>query len=219
MENQKQKVALAAAALVESGQVVGLGTGSTVAYAIKELGRRAKEDGLKIECVSTSFDTSFLAEQASLHCLSLEHLEQVDISIDGADEIDGQFCLLKGGGGSHTREKIVHAMSKRFVVIADSSKRVKRLGERFPIPIEILPSAKSFVCSQLRQIGAYDLRLRTSQGKRGPLFTDNGNWIIDARFFIEDPAQLEQGINQICGVLENGVFAKICPQAKDCFIA
>ncbi len=220
MNTKKQKLGISGAALVQSGQVVGLGTGSTTAYAIIELGRRLREQELvRINCVSTSHDTSLLAQQAGLRCLPLASVKEVDISIDGADEIDPQFCLLKGGGAAHTQEKLVHVMSKRFVVIADTSKQVKRLGEKFPVPIEILPAAMTYVSTILKKtLAAHSVSLRSSAGKCGPLVTDNGNWILDANFDIEEPLALEEEINKISGVVENGIFAKIRPQSKDCLV-
>ena len=218
MEQAKKKAALAAIALVKNGQSVGLGTGSTAAFAIEELGRRVKEEQLKLRCVASSYDSAFLATEAGLSCVPLENISELDISIDGADEIDPQFYLLKGGGASHTREKLMHAMSKRFVLIADSSKKVKVLGQNFPVPVEILPSAQAFVCKKITELGAQKIQLRKGQGKRGPLFTDNGNWILDAHFELTEPLALEVKINEIPGVLENGIFAKIRPQKQDCLI-
>ena len=216
---QKQKAAIAAVALVQAEQSVGLGTGSTTAFAIAELGKRVREEGWKLRCTASSFDSAFLASQAGLICEPLEQFEQLDISIDGADEIDSKCCLIKGGGAAHSREKLMHAMSQRFVVIADSSKRVSTLGERFAVPVEILPSSLSFAQSKLRELGAVSSHVRSTSGKCGPLVSDNGFWILDARFSkIVEPQKLELAINQITGVLENGIFATIRPEPKDCLI-
>ena len=219
LEEQKKKLGIAAAALVENQQVVGLGSGSTAAYAVVELGRLIKEENLQINCVSTSHDTTLVAHQAGIHCMPLSAIHEIDISIDGADEIDPQFCLLKGGGGAHAQEKLVHAMSKRFVVIAAASKRVTSLGEKFPVPVEILPAAMAYVSVILKkELGAKSVHLRSSPGKCGALVTDNGNWILDASFNIEAPLSLEEKINKISGVVENGIFAKLRPKAEDCLI-
>ncbi len=131
-EFAKRQAALAAAKLVKKGDIVGLGTGSTSAFVIQELGRRTKKEGLKIQCVPSSADSALLAHDAGLLCLPIEKTAEIDISIDGADEIDPERCLLKGRGGAHTREKLIHAMSKRFVLTADISKKVERLGKLFP---------------------------------------------------------------------------------------
>ena len=215
----KKEAALRASSLVEEGQSLGLGTGSTSAFFIEELGRRVQEENLKLSYVAaSSHDSALLAERAGLSCRPLENTSELDLSIDGADEVDPQCFLLKGAGASHTREKLMHAMSKRFVLIADSSKKVEFLGQNFRVPVEILPCAYSFVSKELRQLGAQETQLRQGSGKCGPLFTDNGNWILDVRFEIKDALALELEINSIPGVLENGIFAKIHPQKEDCFI-
>ena len=218
MDEAKKNAAAAAAALVKNGQSLGLGTGSTAAFAIEELGRRVKEEQLEIACAASSYDSAFLAAKAGLNCIPLENVSELDLSIDGADEVDPQFYLIKGGGASHAREKLMHAMSKRFVLIADASKKVQILGQNFPVPVEILPSARAFVCKKLAELGGQNIQVRMSSGKRGPLFTDNGNWIIDAHFKITEPLALEIKINEVPGVLENGIFARIRPQKQDCFI-
>lgn len=204
---QKKEAALKAADLVKSGQRVGLGTGSTAAYAIEELGRRKREEGLDILCVVTSYQSQTLALRYGLNILPLSAVDRLDISIDGCDEIDSEFCLIKGGGGAQTIEKIVHAMSECFIVISDSSKRVKRLGEKFAVPVEIIPSALSFVQKELLRLGSSEAILRAAVNKDGPIITDNGNFIVDARFFIENPLKLEHEMNSIPGVVENGIFA------------
>ena len=218
MDDAKKKAALAAIALVKDGQRLGLGTGSTAAFAIKELARRVKEEKLKLTCTASSYDSALLAAELGIDCIPLENISQVDLSIDGADEVDPQFRLLKGGGASQAREKLMHAMSKCFLLIADSSKKVEFLGQKFPVPVEILPSAYSFVSKELKKLGAKEVQLRKGKGKCGPLFTDNGNWILDAPFQIGEPLQLEHKINEIPGVLENGIFARIHPQEKYSFI-
>jgi len=204
---QKKEAALRAVDQVKSGQRVGLGTGSTAAFAIEELGRRKREEGLDILCVVTSYQSQTLALQYGLNILPLSAVDRLDISIDGCDEIDADFCLIKGGGGAHTVEKIVHAMSECFIVISDSSKRVKRLGEKFAVPVEIIPSALSFVQKELLRLGSSEAILRAAINKDGPIITDSGNFILDARFFIKDPFKLEREIKSIPGVIENGIFA------------
>ena len=214
----KKEAALRAVRLVQDGQNIGLGTGSTANFAIIELSKRVKAEGLNLRFVASSYETSHLATKLGLDCLSLEYFSQLDISIDGADEIDPELNLIKGGGGAHTQEKIMHSMTKRFIVIADSSKQVKTLGKAFPVPIEIVPCAKSFVAKNLDKLGVKEYKLRVSTNKCGPTITDNGNWIIDAYFEIDNPLKLELELNKISGVLENGIFARIRPNAKDCLV-
>ena len=207
MPELKKAAALQAAALVKSGQKVGLGTGSTAAFAIEELGRRRREEGLQIECVATSFQSMVLARQAGLPLLLTQNISELDLSIDGADEIDPRLCLIKGGGGAHTQEKLVHAMSANFIVVADHTKQKSRLGESFAVPVEILADALEFAGKKLLELGAREVNLRSAVKKDGPVITDNGHLILDARFDIDNPSKLEKEIDLIPGVLENGIFA------------
>ena len=204
----KETAALRAASLIRSGESVGLGTGSTAAFLIRELGRRVREEGLSIQTTATSFQSTRLAREAGLSVLPSDAFAFLDVSIDGADEIDSDLRLIKGGGAAHTREKIVHAMARRFLVVADETKLVGRLGVGFAVPVEILMGALAFVESQLVRMGALEVTLRAAVRKDGPVITDNGNVILDARFAIEDPEGLEREITMIPGVLENGIFAR-----------
>lgn len=207
----KQVVGVRAAKYVENGNVVGLGTGSTAAFFVQELGRRQAQEGLRITCVATSFSSSVLASQNGLTVLPLESFDSLDISVDGADEIDPSLNLIKGGGAAHTREKLVHAMSRRFIVIADDSKRSSRLGTRFRVPVECIPSSVKFVQRRIVEMGAQcELRMARA-GKDGPIVTDNGNLVIDVSMEISDPLLIEQELNCIPGVLENGIFARHRP--------
>jgi len=210
-EAGKREVGLRAAALIKSTQRVGLGTGSTAAFFIQELGRRVREEGLNISCVATSFSSAELGRASGLTILPLESFDELDISVDGADEIDPHLFLIKGGGAAHTREKIVHAMSRRFIVIADSTKRVQRLGDSFAVPVECVPSSVRFVLRRLREIGSSAEIRMAKNGKDGPVVTDNGNLVIDARMNLDDPKEREAEINCIPGVLENGIFARVHP--------
>lgn len=214
----KRAAGIAAAARVESGQLVGLGTGSTAAFAIEELGRRARDEGLAIECAATSLQSRNLALDARLRVLPLDRVARLDISIDGADEIDPQLRLIKGGGGAHTLEKLVHSMSERFIVVADPSKLVDRLGQGFAVPVEALSNAAAFVERELVRLGASEVSLRQAARKDGPVITDNGNVLLDARFAIDDPEALERELKLIPGVIENGIFARTRPRSGDCII-
>lgn len=218
MAEFKKEAALRAAALVESGQKVGLGTGSTAAFAIEELGRRVREEGLKIACYATSFSAAVLAQEAGLTVLPTDTVEEIDISIDGADEIDPRLNLIKGGGAAHTREKIVHALSRRFVVVADVSKLVDRLGSGFAVPLEVLPQALGLVHKRLLALGAAAVDVRMAVKKDGPVISDQGNLILDARFAVEDPRALETDLNSIPGVVENGIFSPLSVNVTGAYI-
>lgn len=204
----KEQAALRAASLVKSGQRVGLGTGSTTLFVIRELGRRRREEGLDIECAATSFQSALLAREQNLPLYPLQSFRELDISLDGADEIDPALRLIKGGGAAHTLEKIVHALSRRFIVVVDHTKKVSRLGEKFAVPLEIIPESLGLVEHRLRQLGAEEVALRKAMRKDGPVISDNGNLILDARFQITDPESLERDLNSIPGVVENGIFAR-----------
>ncbi len=215
----KKLAGVGAAALVQSGMIVGLGTGSTAAFAIQELGRRVKEEGLLIKCTATSIGSMLLAHRAGLTMLPLSLIDHIDISIDGADEIDPKLNLIKGGGAAHTVEKLVHAMSERFVVVADASKRVTRLGEKFLVPVEVIPSAVSYITRALAKAGARESAVRMAVKKDGPVITENGNLVVDARFEIADPAELETRLNSIPGVLDNGIFSRVSVRVSEALIA
>lgn len=205
-QEAKRLAGIEAAGLAESGFVVGLGTGSTAAFAIAELGRRIREEGLSIVGVPTSFSAAMLAREAGVPLATLDDVSGIDLAIDGADEIDPQRNLIKGGGAAHTREKVIAATAKRFIVVADESKLVARLGEKMPVPVEVIPMAVTPVMRRLRALGAVP-EIRMGIRKDGPVITDQGNIVIDARFeSIDDAAGLERAINEIPGVLDNGLF-------------
>jgi len=202
----KRRAGIAAAAMVRDGDVVGLGTGSTAAHAIIELGRRIRDDGIAIVGIPTSFSAAMLARTHGVPVRTLDDVEGIDIAIDGADEVDPRKNLIKGGGAAHTREKVLATAAKRFVVVVDDSKLVSRLGERAPVPIEVIPMALAPVLRSLRAIGGSP-ELRMGVRKDGPVVSDEGNLIVDVRFErIDDPASLEARLNAIPGILENGLF-------------
>lgn len=203
----KQEVGRAAANRVKSGSVVGLGTGSTTAFAIQFLGERLKSGELTdIKGVPTSFQASVLAKQYGIPLTTLDEIDRIDIAIDGADEVDPQKNLIKGGGAAHTREKIVDGLAEQFVVVVDSSKLVDRLGSTFPLPVEVLPMAITPVMQAIEKLGGKP-ELRMGVKKDGPVITDQGNMVLDVTFeAIDNPAELEKTINNIPGVLENGLF-------------
>jgi ribose 5-phosphate isomerase A len=202
----KERVGLEATKMVTDGAIVGLGTGSTVAPAIAELGRRVREEGLEIIGIPTSYQAAMLARASGITTRTLDDVSRIDIAIDGADEVDPDKNLIKGRGAAHTREKVVDSWAELFVVVVDDSKLVKHLGEKFPVPVEVLPFAVHPVMKKLQAMGG-DPELRVGVRKDGPVITDQGNMIIDVRFpEIKDPKALEARLNNIPGVVENGLF-------------
>jgi ribose 5-phosphate isomerase A len=203
----KQAVAEAAAQRVESGMIVGLGTGSTTALMIQALGDRIRAGKLKdIKGIPTSFQASVLAKQHGIPLLTLDEADRIHVAIDGADEVDPQKNLIKGGGAAHTREKIVDALAEQFIVVVDSSKIVDKLGSTFPVPVEVLPMAIAPVSRAIVALGGKP-ELRMGVKKDGPVITDQGNMVLDVTFdSIPNPAELEKTLNNIPGVLENGLF-------------
>lgn len=205
--NEGKKAAGEAAALfIEDGDIIGLGTGSTTAYAIKAIGRRVAE-GLDIRAVATSYQSEMLAIEAGIPITSLTEHPSLNIAIDGADQIDINLDVIKGGGAAHTREKIVAYSSEKFVVVADSSKKQNAL-DHF-IPIEILPCAQKLVMKCVESLGG-NPQLRLGSRKDGPVITDNGNFIIDAAFgLIENVQALSLALSVCPGVIEHGIFTDI----------
>lgn len=200
---EKQIAARAAVELVEAGSTVGLGSGSTAAYAVRFLAERVRQ-GLNIVGIPTSQQTQHLAEQLGIPLAALEDHPKIDIDIDGADEIDPELNLIKGGGGAFLREKIIASASRRFIVIADSAKQVKRLG-KFPLPVEVVPFAQSLIKPQIEALGA-KVALR-SYAYGNPYVTDEGHHILDCTFgVIPDPPGLAEKLRCIPGVVEHGLF-------------
>jgi ribose 5-phosphate isomerase A len=206
----KQQVGIAAAARVQSGSIVGLGTGSTTAYAIQALGDRLKSGDLKdIKGVPTSFQAIVLARQYGIPLVTLDEIDGIDIAIDGADEVDPQKNLIKGGGAAHTQEKIVDSLADQFIVVIDGGKLVDQLGSTFLLPVEVIPMAVTPVMRAIVKLGGKP-ELRMGIKKAGPVVTDQGNLVVDVKFDrIDNPAELEKTLNNIPGVLENGLFVNV----------
>lgn len=201
-EDAKRRAGEHAAGLVEDGMVVGLGSGSTAAHAIRELGR-AVEGGLEMVGVATSYGAADLAREAGVPLATLDDVEGVDLAIDGADQVAGFECI-KGGGAAHTREKLVDSAAERLVVVVDPSKEVERLDG--PVPVEVLPEARGPVAEAIRGLDG-DPELRAARHKSGPVVTDNGNFVLDCAFGpIEDPAGLATDLAEIPGAIEHGLF-------------
>ena len=210
----KRKAAEAALAEIKDGQVIGIGTGSTVAILIELLGERISREGLEVLGVPTSYQSAYLASASSIRLTTLDEHPSLDLAIDGADEVDESLNLIKGGGAALTKEKVVDTASKRFVVIADASKRVKELGAKMPVPIEVLPFARRTVEKSIGILGG-DPKLRDGGDRKdGPLVTDNGNFIIDAQFgAIKDARALEFELKRIPGIVEVGLFVNLADAA------
>ena len=184
---------------------VGLGTGSTVHFTLVALAERVAE-GLAIRGVPTSVDTEKKAREMSIPLVSLSEADRIDLTIDGADEIDPEFRMIKGGGGALLREKVVASLSTREVIVVHRAKLVENLGDTFMLPVEVVPFARAAVRRRLESMGAScTLRMR---GEKEPFLTDNSNEILDCRFAdgMGDPAALERDLNAIPGVVENGLF-------------
>lgn len=206
-ETSKRKAALEATKHVKDGFIVGLGSGSTAAYAIENLGQRIRNESLRISAVPTSFQAFLLAAKYGIAVTTLEEHPVVNVTIDGADQIDPKLNLIKGMGGALAREKIVASASQQNIIIADETKKVGALGENnHPIPVEVLPFAHSIVKRRIEAMGGMP-SIREGKGKVGPIITDNGNMILDVSFgVISDAMKLEKNLKMIPGVVETGLF-------------
>ena len=203
-EAAKKAAAEAACAYVEDGMTVGLGTGSTADHAVRYLGERVRQ-GLRLRGVPTSVRTEKLAREVGIPLADLNDVESIDVTIDGADEVDPKLDLIKGLGGALLREKVVASITRRQVIVVDPTKLVQRLGTKSPLPVEVLPFGWRVVERRLRADGLHPA-LREKEGK--PVVTDNGNLVLDVRFpdGIHDARALEARLNNVPGVVENGLF-------------
>lgn len=208
MKDLKSEKALAAKEAVKyigNGQIVGLGSGSSAYIAVEEIGKMVK-NGLDIKGVPTSEKTRELAESWGIPLLNIEDVESIDITIDGADEFTTDLQLIKGGGSFLLKEKVVASLSKKEIIVVDSSKKVDFLG-KFTVPIEVIPYARNYVLTQLKKLNGLG-KIREADGK--PLITEQGNLLIDGDFgLIENPAQLGEQLIHIVGVVEHGLFVDI----------
>jgi len=192
--------------MIESGMTLGVGTGSTAALAIEELGIRIKNEGLQVRGVATSFAAERLCRQHGITLTTLDVEPNLDLAFDGADEVDPNFTLIKGRGAAQTREKIVAAQAKSFVVLVDESKMVEQLGTRMPLPIEVVPMAVTPILNVLSSMGATS-EIRMGMKKDGPVVSDQGMWIVDATFNgIVDAAQVNRELLMTPGVVDHGLF-------------
>lgn len=207
-ETQKKIAAEKAAEAVHGGMVIGLGTGSTVYYALLKLGKQVRE-GLEIIGIPTSAGTEKIATEQQIPLATVADYPTIDLTIDGADEIDENRNLIKGGGAALVREKIIANVSKEIIIVVDESKVSRTLGTTFPLPVEIVRFGWEATQTEVNRLcGDSTLRLSsTADGNRQPLITDNGNYILDCHFEgIPDPKTTEMQLNNIPGVVENGIF-------------
>ena len=206
IEDAKRRAGLEAIKHVKNGHIIGLGSGSTAAYAIQEIGRLIRKKKWQVLGVPTSYQAFLLAVDCGIQATTLEEHPKMDITIDGADQIDPDLNMIKGMGGALAREKIVASVSEREVIVADETKLVKKLGTNHPVPVEVLPSATIVAMSRIREFGGKPV-LRAGTGKVGPVVTDNGNFILDVSMKrIDDPRKLDLDLKHIPGVVETGLF-------------
>lgn len=206
----KEAAGRRAAAFVETGTTVGLGTGSTVWFTLVRLAERIRDEGLEVRGVPTSLDTERKARELGIPLVDLAEVAALDVTIDGADEVDPAFCLIKGGGGALLREKVVASITRREIVVVGRDKLVRRLGTTFRLPVEVVPFARAVVMRGIEALGATP-HLRHDAS--GAVFrTDNGNEILDCAFAdgIPEPAALETRLAHMPGVVESGLFVGLC---------
>ena len=216
-DTAKLAAAERAVSLVQDGMRLGLGTGSTAAWMVRCLGRRVRDEGLQIVGVPTSEQTAVLARAEGIEIVTLEEAGWLDLTIDGADEFDGDLNLIKGGGGALLREKIVASASDRMIVIADAGKHVAQLGD-FPLPVEVIrfgwQSTRDQIAELLEEFDVARREITLRQRDDAPFVTDEGNYILDLELGqIADPRHLALLLNQIPGTVENGLFIDLCDLA------
>ncbi|MBC7788261.1 MAG: ribose-5-phosphate isomerase RpiA [Methylophilaceae bacterium] len=207
--NDKQLVAIYAAQFVQNGMLVGLGTGSTANYFIDELARRQIEEGLQVIAVASSVISGIKAQSLGLNLVAFESISAIDLYVDGADEITPDLALLKGRGYDLVKEKLLAKAAKKFIVVADKTKLVNRIGQNFSIPVEVLPHAWKMVKNSLEQAGGNG-SLRPNVAKDGLSVSSHGSLILDISFSDAlDHKQLNQLINNIPGIVEHGIFSEL----------
>ncbi|RBW62020.1 ribose-5-phosphate isomerase RpiA [Ruegeria sp. A3M17] len=214
IDKAKYVAARRAADMVQDGMRVGLGTGSTAAWMVRRLGERVQQEGLRIKAVPTSTRTAQLARELGIEVVSLDQAGWLDLTIDGADEFDGDLNLIKGGGGAHLQEKIVATASDQMIVIADAGKEVETLGA-FPLPVEVIPfgwqTTRTLIQEALDTMDVLGTSAALRMNEEAPFVTDEGNHILDLQLQrIGNARQLALVLNQVPGVVENGLFIDIC---------
>jgi ribose 5-phosphate isomerase A len=205
-EPLKRLAGVAAVRLVADGMLCGMGTGSTARFFIEEVGRRMRDEGIRITGVPTSFQSRLLCQQQGIPLCDAQDCRRIDLAVDGADEVDPDLNVMKGGGAAHTMEKLVASMASQFVVIVDESKLVPRLGTSIDVPVEIILPALGYVTEVVTRLGG-EPRLRMGTNKDGPVVTDNGQLVIDAKFGPDvDLREVDARLHRTPGVLETGLF-------------
>jgi len=208
-DDEKRQVGIAAADYVRPGMALGLGSGSTVYFFLEELGRRVK-GGLRVVGIPTSERTAALARDFGIPLATFDERQELDLAVDGADEVDPRLNLVKGHGGALLREKIIAMAARRLVIVVDSTKLSPALGSSMTLPVEVVPFATALARKRLEALGATPV-LRQDGGK--PYVTDNGNWLLDCGFApMADPARLEAEINRVPGVMDNGLFIDLASE-------
>jgi ribose 5-phosphate isomerase A len=208
-EDAKKRAATESVKHIKNGQIIGLGSGSTAAYAITEIGRQIRRNKWHVLGVPTSHQAFLLAANCGIQLTTLDEHPRLDIAIDGADQIDPGLNMIKGMGGALAREKVVASASKQNIIVADETKLVKQLGVNHPVPVEVLPFAATAVMQKIKGLEAKPV-LRIGTGKVGPVVTDNGNFILDVWVKkISDPQKLDTQLKSISGVVETGLFVGI----------
>lgn len=201
----KEKVAKILADRVKDGEVIGIGSGSTVELAVLELAKRIKSEGLKIKAYPTSHRISLIAQESGIEILSPISETKISWTFDGADEVDPNLNMIKGGGAAMLNEKIIADRSGKLIILITEDKLVSRLGEKFAVPVEVIPEALGYVKEKLKELGSTEVVLREATKKYGPVITEHNNFILDAKFS-EIPTSYEKEINSITGVVDNGLF-------------
>ncbi len=212
-EEYKRLAAIEAVDAIESGMMLGLGTGSTANYAIEEIGRRIADGRLSnLHGIPSSVRTESLARTYNIPLMTFDDCQSLDISIDGADEIDAKLRLIKGGGGALLREKVIAQATKRFIVIADESKLSSVLGEKWALPVEVVPFAWRTEAKYVESIGAF-AQLRIDSDRK-PLMTDQHNYLLDCNFgLIENPESIAFLLSSRAGIVEHGLFIGLATEA------
>jgi len=208
-EDAKKRAAIEAVKHVKNDQIIGLGSGSTAAYALQEIGKLIRQKRWRILGVPTSHQAFLLAVDCGIQLTTLDEHPELDLTIDGADQIDPNLNMIKGMGGALAREKIVASASKQNVIVADETKLVKKLGDNHPVPVEVLPFAATTTISKIQEAGGKPV-IRIGTGKVGPVVTDNGNFILDVWLEkIDNPQELEARLKSVSGVVETGLFVGV----------
>lgn len=207
--DDKQRVGLEAAKQVKDGMIVGLGTGSTATHFIRELARRIREEKLSLQSVSSSLACSLLARAEGVPLIPADQADRIDLYVDGADEVSPQKGLIKGRGAAMVGEKLLAEACARFIVIVDEGKLVRKLGAKFPVPVEVMPAAVRLIQPGIIALGGKPVLRLAQGGKDGPVVSDNGNLILDVAFPADpDWSALDTALNSLPGVVGHGLFLR-----------